>query len=331
MKTEAGHRNAEIDFLKGILIWGVVFGHTLTLLLAGSTDTNPWIVTFIRTYDMPFFMILSGYFLKKSLCSSSALKVVVNRVTMIFVPICFWTLLRGSFNVFGGLYYFLWAVLASAIVCAMVYQLALTVPIRFKTLFEWLMFCCVAVAFHMFDTPWNLFYLYPFFAVGFAMDALPIRAGKYQNVAIFALWIVGLYFWKTDYSPWRMRSLAWIDDPRAVFLFFYRFVLALCGVHVVWLLLVKLYEEFAESRFVKMIVNYGTETLSIYILHVFLLAVLRRAVGIVHAYEYLGAGLIIYVIAPLMSLFMMLLLLAIIRTIKSLRYIRCTLGFKIFT
>lgn len=41
-----------------------------------------------------------------------------NRITMIFVPIVLWTLIRGLVNIFGGMYHFLWAVLVSSIYLA---------------------------------------------------------------------------------------------------------------------------------------------------------------------------------------------------------------------
>ena len=109
-------RDTTVDFIKGMLILGVVYGHVIHILM--SPRQSIWLHTFLRTFDMAFFMILLGYFLRKSLARNGVLRVIGNRVTMIFVPIVLWTLIRGQVNIFGGMYYFLWAVLVSSIYLA---------------------------------------------------------------------------------------------------------------------------------------------------------------------------------------------------------------------
>ena len=79
-------RDNRIDFIKGMLMWCAVYGHTVDALIAGN-HAPVWLHVFVRTFDLPFFMILSGYFLKKSLSKRSAWEVAVNRVSMIFLPI----------------------------------------------------------------------------------------------------------------------------------------------------------------------------------------------------------------------------------------------------
>lgn len=64
--TASNARNENVDFVKGLLIWGVIWGHTITALSAGKFDSPVWIHTFFRTYDLPLFMILSGYFFQQS-------------------------------------------------------------------------------------------------------------------------------------------------------------------------------------------------------------------------------------------------------------------------
>ena len=59
------NRNAKWDFYKGMLIWGVVIGHMITALKAGG-DCYVWLHTFLRTYDMPMFAFISGYFIYNS-------------------------------------------------------------------------------------------------------------------------------------------------------------------------------------------------------------------------------------------------------------------------
>lgn len=116
-------RDIRIDFIKGMLMWSVVYGHSIDALCGGLPHNPVWLHLFVRTFDLPFFMVISGYFLRQSLQRKAFGRCFVDRVTMLFVPICFWTLLRGHLNVFIGMYYFLWAVLMCSIICAIAYKL----------------------------------------------------------------------------------------------------------------------------------------------------------------------------------------------------------------
>ena len=58
-------RNAKYDFYRGLLMLGVVWGHTITALRYGIGGSSG-LLHFFRTYDMPMFAFISGYFLNKS-------------------------------------------------------------------------------------------------------------------------------------------------------------------------------------------------------------------------------------------------------------------------
>lgn len=60
-------RDPSVDFAKGMLMWCVVYGHMVDALLGGMSHATVWLHLFVRTFDLPFFMILSGYFLKNSM------------------------------------------------------------------------------------------------------------------------------------------------------------------------------------------------------------------------------------------------------------------------
>lgn len=89
-------RDKRIDFYKGMLMWCVVYGHVINAILCGESHRPVWMHTFVRTFDLPFFMILSGCFLRKSLGRRGAFEVLANRMSMILAPIVVWTLIRVS-------------------------------------------------------------------------------------------------------------------------------------------------------------------------------------------------------------------------------------------
>lgn len=58
-------RDTTVDFIKGMLILGVVYCHLIHILI--SPRQLIWLHSVLRTFDIAVFMILSGYFLRKSL------------------------------------------------------------------------------------------------------------------------------------------------------------------------------------------------------------------------------------------------------------------------
>jgi len=81
-----------IDFIKGILIVGVTYGHVVSALLAGDSNI-PWLYSFVRSYDMPCFAFISGFLLAKSIEKNGFLQNVLNKVTQILIPAFIWELL----------------------------------------------------------------------------------------------------------------------------------------------------------------------------------------------------------------------------------------------
>lgn len=324
----ADRRDTGIDFIKGMLIFGVVYGHLITALTAGS-HCHVWLHIFMRTFDMPFFMLLSGFFFRKSLAKNGYLKVLLNRLTMILVPIVFWTVIRGHLNIFGGMYYFLWAVFASGVLCLTAKAISSCLPERFAFPAEITLLFLIAVALHCFNLPWNLFYLYPFFAVGYCMPSLPKQFPQWRETMILLAWVTGLCFWGVQYAPWNVKGMAWRSDGTALIVYGYRFVLALLGVHVMWKVFVGVRRCLGEeSWFVKLITWAGTETLAIYIVHIICMSGIKRLVPFMPGWTLENASIVGYVLAPIMAILMIGVLLPVIGVIKKLPLFKYAFGFK---
>ena len=329
--VEMEKRDSKIDFIKGMLIWGVVFGHALTMLFCDREAGPVPLLVFIRTYDMPFFMVLSGYFLRKSLARNHAIKVIANRITMIFVPIIVWTLIRRHVNIFGGLYYFLWAVLISGLICAGVSIMTATFKCNYRRAIEAVACCGIAFALHLFPAPWNMFYLFPFFAIGYCMQELPVRVGVSFNLIIVIVLLLSLCFWSANFTPWNMDGVSWRGDGCfAVVIFIYRFVLALLGIHVMWRVFEMIYGYWGEeSWFARVIVSAGRETLPLYVLHMLPIGAVKRIILHVPV-SAVNSNVVAYIIAPCLSLAIIVGLLPIIHMIKKSCWFRYSLGFKIW-
>lgn len=324
----SGRRDTGIDFIKGMLIFGVVYGHLITALTVGS-HCQVWLHTFMRTFDMPFFMLLSGFFFRKSLSRNGLSKVFLNRLTMIFCPIVFWTVIRGHLNIFGGMYYFLWAVFASGVLCLIAKAMSSYLPERFAFPAEITLLLLTAFSLHCINSPWNLFYLYPFFAVGYCMPSVPKKYPQWCEAVILFTWVTGLCFWGVKYTPWNVKGMAWRTDGTALLVYGYRFVLALLGVHIMW----KIFDGTRrclgeESWFVKLVTWAGTETLAIYIVHSICLPIIKRLVPFVPSWTLENANIVGYVIAPIMAILIIGVLLPVISVIKKIPVLKYSFGFK---
>lgn len=223
-----GKRNEDVDFYKGLLMWGVIYGHMLAGINRTFDTGSSFLYAFLTIFDMPFFMILSGFFLKKSLSKKTVIELLRSRTTMIFVPIVIWTLIAGQWTI--GRYYFLWAVYVSSLICIFTRILSSLFSNRLGKTVEYLVYVLFIAFTYFYYVPWNMFYLFPFFIVGYSLDNVSFKV-KNLKVAFF-LFVIGLCFWTSEYRPWVMGWNAWNENPFAIVIYVYRFLLALLGVFV---------------------------------------------------------------------------------------------------
>lgn len=106
-------RDKRWDFYKGLLIFSVVLGHTITALKAGASEPV-WVLIFIRTFDMPMFAFVTGVFLRKSCNKRSFYENIINKVCTLLIPIILWNwilnLMLGDFCLNTGRFWFLWSI-----------------------------------------------------------------------------------------------------------------------------------------------------------------------------------------------------------------------------
>lgn len=229
------NRNELVDFYKGFLMFGVIWGHTITAL-KGGFDVGPiFIHTFFRIYDMPFFMILSGFFLGKSLSHNSCKKVLINRISMILLPAVLWNCIARNTN-FSS-FYFLWAVFMSSFICIGGFWLS-----NYSKNGRYIELCVeilVTLILYTINIPWNMFYLFPFFVLGRHLPSIEFRSSYF--IAVFFSFVLLMCFWKGEYSPWILGYGEWKNDTFSIVIYLYRFVLGVLGTYMTANLLKVLY------------------------------------------------------------------------------------------
>lgn len=330
-------RNTKFDFYKGILIFGVIWGHTITAL-SGRTGTPivVWIHRFFRTYDMPMFILLAGYFLQKSHGKYVWWKYNINKIGHIFIPIILWntvfyilkavlvrsfsftTLLKSCMGL-----WFLWAVLLCSIIV-----------ITVKGVLKKDIFCVpiligVTLIFYFIPVDqYNMAYMLPFFILGFYYEKIKsvfshiVQWKIIQRISIF-IFVFCLCFWNTKYNVWNAGSYLLVNTVFVLKSIVFRFAIGITGCISMKMLMDLLYKT--EFKWLKnKIIAFGKETLMLYIFQSFaveyLLMVVMMKIIRVLGYNPLAGypTLVGYFIAPILTFACICILMFIIRIIKQI-------------
>lgn len=106
-------RDESYDFIKGILIFLVVWGHAIQFADGADCWNNP-IYVWIYSFHMPMFFVISGHFAKKSL-ESNFFSCVKSKTKRLLVPALFWTSVAIVLAVFVRHEHAYWHVLLNSV------------------------------------------------------------------------------------------------------------------------------------------------------------------------------------------------------------------------
>ena len=258
---------------------------------------------------------------------------------MILLPMIMWSLLWGRLEVYN-VYYFIWAVICSCLIGAMAFALGQLAKSSQVFGIEVIVMASTIVMLYLFSFRWNLFFLFPFFTVGYFLRNLRFHLGNRGFGLILILFVIGLCFWNPSYSPWKVGALAWKDDASAIAIYLYRFVLALCGVWIMSKLFVWIRSLLHNNKGVRSFVEMsGEDSLLIYILQGFLVEYVARnlsrliynLLGVTELSRNYQINLIGYLFAPFCTVAVVLFILKVIQAIKRSKVLCYSLcGFRIF-
>ncbi len=324
-------RDHRFDFYKGMLIWGVLWGHVITALLNGDAN-DIGIHRIFRTYDMPFFMVISGHFFSLSTKKYNLSKLVLNKLSMIALPALVWAIILHPGKLPFGYSYFLWAVFWSSIIMGILGSLLKS---RFVQIFICLL---LTIGLHFVPCPpvtiYNLPYLFPFFAIGYFAWDLIDQSQKHALVFVI-IFVTALCFWNTSFNIWNIGANV-LDGGQVIRAIVLRFLLAISGIVSMSLVfdLVRGYLSDKYPLVCEFFVKMGQETLGLYIIQDFVIfTLLAYAVQIVE--RRIGANLLIgnhlllgYVIAPFISLAIMVVLYQFIKWCRGSKYLKFLFGFR---
>ena len=322
-------RDDRIDFYKGMLMLGVIWGHSITCLLQ-DTPNEVGIHPIFRTYDMPFFMLISGYFLSFSMKKYSFVKLIENKITTIAFPTMFWSLVSSLFSSING-FYFLWAVFWSALIVCVINKVV--------TQKRWQILIYIFITFALHFQPYplsNLPYLFPYFVIGYYGYEW-LFGKKRKLLYVLPFFILGLCFWSVDYTIWISGADLSGGDISLVNAILFRTFIAISGMLVAKELFDILYKYLSESYplVCSFFLDCGKETLALYILHAIVLGrIVSKIVSLTT--NIFGNNMLVsnhlllgYLIAPLLSLAIMIMMVWFVKWCKCHRYTENLFGFKI--
>ena len=327
-------RDQKMDFIKGVTIFLVVWGHIVQHLYHGEGSFyGNMVYKIIYTFHMPLFMFISGYFFKSSLDKRSLIEIIKLKIIQLGIPIFIWTCfyyvedliytgdrfqIKQLFNLLFRRLWFLTAYLILSIFIAIVWQF-------FKKYSKGFVLTCGLLGFLILIVPDWLFsavyfkFMYPYFVAGIFAMAFKEQLESYKkqifivSTVVFLLLLIGFkdnYYVYTSgmYLPFGEGFL------EQLYIIYYRYFIGLAGTIMVMGILGYLYSLGHNHLFVKL----GKYTMEIYIVHIFFLNYLYRF----QAQNLLSMNQWIYnlVYTPIVSALLTIICLGIIKLLYKNKY-----------
>ncbi len=183
-------RKYEYDNLKGILIYLVVLGHLLISFTHETSKLTLMITSFIYTFHMPIFFIVSGYFSKKKITKENAIKLLLIFILM-NVSFSFY-----DYLIFGKMQLFAFKYASWYILLLLIYRLIInnkyTEVFRKKPFIVFIISLLIGGLFQFINT--DLFILrifenWIYFITGYLLINIDLKKYKFDKKYLYLLFI----------------------------------------------------------------------------------------------------------------------------------------------
>lgn len=297
-------RNNFIDFVKAIAIICVVFGHCIqygsggAILYKAAFFDNP-VFTFIYSFHMPLFMLVSGYLFAYSANRRSIVGNVKNKFMTLVLPIfvwvsvsCFITIVIDylnncdihPFGVFRTYIYdlflsfwFLWSIFWSSMVVLLIRQFLKD---------SWIAYLFVVIISLFIPNMYNIqmySFMFPYYVLGYkynnylvSHNCIKSSLERYKTkILVWASILFGALLFLYNYNAYIYTSGYCILKGNVLyqlFIDFYRFCIGLIGGIFFILLLDKVYSIVQEGNIRKLLLYIGQQTMGIYIIHIYIVS-----------------------------------------------------------
>ncbi len=335
------------NLLKGILILFVIYSHSLSQLnaLRGMTWADFPISVYLTTFEMPMFIMVSGFFAFGSFQRNGAGKTLKNRLISLGLPVLVlltlpvfakeaYHLIKGEFHIieFGtaivGSFlskklWYLPCCLLCYIFVGSIQGLEDHLSIKHKNRFD-LLYIAIVFGLMLYEWPVYLGYMFPFFLIGYLIAKYKLYVMKGSRWVVYAaavLYIPALLFFKSAYSFYTAGStFHWEQIGYELGIYTYRFFLNIAACAFVYVIATWIYKLLGNIVFVKCLCQFGVQSGALYIGHIFLYPYLKQAVAMLPLdfHAVLDSPLCFIVYAPI---FMAILILVSLLIEFVLRYV----------
>ena len=297
------NRNLTADFLKAVMIFCVLYGHSVSMIngLRDVTWQDSVVNVFVTTVEMPLFILISGYYLFFSLKKKPHFKVLCQRIVSIAIPLIIWegipavykfiikpmgdgfsfiNIIKVVYNLIFPELWFLACYLICCILVILVDWLISKISKRALAITAGaLIYFGIIVGLHLINHSLNhVPYMFPFFLTGFVLSKYSLlKKSRMKKILwIFAILFVVLYpFYKPENSFYILGTYVAKENVFTLLpVFVHRFVLGLSGCSLFYLI-ANFFCEKQNNKIVLTIVKFGSKTMEMYILSMFVQKILQ--------------------------------------------------------
>lgn len=287
-------RNGYFDFVKGVAIFLVVFGHALQYgsgydYLASELYWDNPIMKAIYSMHMPLFAAISGYFYWFSIHSYGPIKSALKRIKK-FLPVCIvWGIMLWGLRIAWGKngsiktlvrlcltdFWFLWTLMIAAVLVSFAeYISPRKIQIRICIYGVILTAALFTPDFYWLGAHKSMFF---FFVVGVCCGRYGYKWLLNSTSAVISLlvWCAMIPFYTRDSYIYLsgFTLLGKENCVQQILINVYRFTIGFVGSIALLYGLKLLYKKVYKSKinsFITLVQRFGTQTLSIYILSTYL-------------------------------------------------------------
>lgn len=316
-------RIQSLDALKFFAIFLVLWGHCIQYLIPGNFWDKP-LYRIIYSFHMPLFMALSGFFFVMTL-KDGYIKLIKKRFIQLLLPVLSWGLIYSALT--GGGYFEVlmkdfWFLKSAFVCCLLGYWVFIQQQCK------WTVAALIAtIVFSVAFPYYQLDFMYPFFLIGGFMRLIhgEFSIRNYKIILVFSGVIFTgclLFLDSATYQIFRSNFGSWrviITEPvHTLIIRFYRIMMALVGILFFYSAFEIIFANPPKRKINYLISEWGRYTLGIYILQVFLLETFLKKYLV---FTNLNPWLFNLVVAPVISLIVMILCVVLIKLIQTNRYL----------
>lgn len=271
-----------IDFTKGVAILLVVWGHAIQVGGMQREIFSDKLFTFIYSFHMPLFMMLSGFVFTKTCHKMNFCKNVKSKITRLVFPAVFWGVLFYIIKVVIENYllkksftfsiqqmiqeiwnvWFLW----SLFFCTVAALIAEKITKRIVRIFVYLL--SFIILYYLPNGEFSVF-LFPYFIIGYILgkrESIPV---KYCCLCLVMFPVLLMYYSKEHfiYVSGIARVCEDLGFGRQIIIDIFRWGIGLVGsISAITIVKLVLKNLSSESRLKKIFCELGKYTLEIYVM-----------------------------------------------------------------